>query len=451
MFIKIHKLLKSILCATHHKRIVMHTLKNTLTVLTLLLITIPKAYSDDSLVKEFVSLNEKANYETGHITFNGKTTDLSFAGRLLFKKDDQADIQDLGLAIFSEEALLPVIVMSTSDKPFTPDFNEMHINLPDMDNGFICSNVSYQEKDSTKIVDHSIYTVMGQNCSGKGNNKGVTKDISLTIPSSVAIAGSSRVTLKEGIAYLNTNIKLNEHYVLTGGLGTRAYNQIFDLITNSPEITTLVEQQISGSIHDEINAQTGRLIRKAGIDIHLESTSHIASGGVDLFISGKRRTMDEGAMVGVHSWTDDYEIEGGDLPVDSPIHYEDQNIPYITEMLGSPAGKDFYFFAINAAPADGMYDMSRAEMESLNMLTPDAREDNIKALFAWAEEKYALSFAPVSAIVQRKAPWLYVYYPKTKSYIGVNDHDEVWVSGDQWGGFKYINTLSHFVKTLTEK
>ena len=166
---------------------------------------------------------------------------------------------------------------------------------------------------------------------------------------------------------------LNDQYILRGALGTRTYNQIFDLIVNSPEITTLVEQQISGSNHDEINVQTGRLIRKAGLTIHLESTSNIFSGGVDLFISGKRRTMEEGATVGVHSWADD-EIEGRDLPADSPIHNEHWAIPYANEMLGAPTGKAFYFFAINAAPADGMYDMSRAEMESFNMLTSDARK-----------------------------------------------------------------------------
>ncbi len=424
----------------------MSIFKNTLVILTLICVVVPNSHSSNGLLKEFVSLNEKVNYETGHVIVDGKTTVLSYSGILYFRENAQTDIQDLGLAFFGEEDYSPIIVMSTSDD-LSPDFNEMSVNIPDMKNGFICSNISNKEKDSMMIVDKEVATATGHDCIGKGNNNGVTKNISLKITQSIIQGGSSRIELKDGIAYLNTNHLLNDQYILRGALGTRTYNQLFDLIANSPEITTLVEQQISGSIHDEINVQTGRLIRKAGLDIHLESTSNIFSGGVDLFISGKRRTMEEGATVGVHSWADD-EIEGRDLPADSPIHDEHWAIPYANEMLGSPTGKTFYFFAINAAPADGMFDMSRAEMESFNMLTSDAREGSIKALFTWAEEKYVPLFSPSSAIVQRKAPWLYVYYSETKTYIGVNDSDEVWILGDRFGGMKNIAPLSSFLKTI---
>jgi hypothetical protein len=181
------------------------------------------------------------------------------------------------------------------------------------------------------------------------------------------VAGTSRLEIKGTKAYLKTDYKINKNLSLvgTGALGTRAYNQIFALIQNHPEVTTIVEGHISGSIHDDINMQTGRLIRKAGLATHLESTSNISSGGVDLFCSGKTRTMEDGAKVGVHSWSGDG-VEAGELPTDSPLHKN--QIDYFTEMLGSPDGEDFYFYTINAASAEDIYPMTRSEMIKYKLL-----------------------------------------------------------------------------------
>ena len=96
------------------------------------------------------------------------------SGVLYFRENAQTDIQDLGLAFFGEEDYSPIIVMSTSDD-LSPDFNEMSVNIPDMKNGFICSNISNKEKDSMMIVDKEVATATGHDCIGKGNNNGVTK------------------------------------------------------------------------------------------------------------------------------------------------------------------------------------------------------------------------------------------------------------------------------------
>jgi hypothetical protein len=181
------------------------------------------------------------------------------------------------------------------------------------------------------------------------------------------VAGSSRINVQGKNAYLETDYRLNKHLSVGGGLGTRAYNQIFDLHLNHPEITTIVEKRISGSLHDDINMQTGRLIRKYGLNTHLTSTSDIASGGVDLFCSGKKRSKEAGAKLGVHSWSSEDVANASDLPESSPLHQN--QIDYFTEMLGTPTGKEFYFYTINAAPANQIHQMNEAEIAEYHLLT----------------------------------------------------------------------------------
>jgi uncharacterized Zn ribbon protein len=321
--------------------------------------------TSDSLVKEFISLDKKANFENGNVMINEEATALSFAGGLLFRASVEEEYQGLGIGLFGENDFSPLALLSTEDGEL-PDYQEMEVNIPDSINGYSCNNITHQEKISTVIEEAKVFIVKGHNCIGKGDNAGLIKDISMKLTQSMFVGGTSHIDLSNGKAYINTEIQLNDNLLLSGGLGTRAYNQIFDLIVNNPEITTVVLGEISGSVHDDINMQTGRLIRKAELSTHVESTGDIASGGVDLFCSGKKRTTEEGAKFGVHSWSGD-DVEAGNLPVDSPLHND--QITYFNEMLGSPIGKDFYFFTINAAPADGIYQMSNAELTSFGLLT----------------------------------------------------------------------------------
>lgn len=318
-------------------------------------------------VNEFVSLEQMANYENGSVTVDGDTVALAYIGQLLIQPDPQQEYQFFALAAFGEDDQTPLLVMSTEDG-FLPDFQEIMVNLPDADNGFYCDDNTGEEMASTVILDAKIYSLVGHDCSGSGENAGLTKDIPIVITQSMVVAGTSTIEIVDEKAYLDTEFQLGENLRLSGGLGTRTYNQVFDLMKNHPQVSTIVEGNISGSIHDDINMQTGRLIRKSGLSTHLLSTSDIASGAVDLFCSGNRRTMEDGAAFGVHSWSDTEEgIEAGSLPVDSPLH--NAQIAYFNEMLGEPIGKDFYFFTINAAPADDIYYMSRSEIESFGILT----------------------------------------------------------------------------------
>jgi hypothetical protein len=320
--------------------------------------------SSNTQVKEFISLEQKANVEAGSMTMGEKTIALTYTAALLA---ENATVYTGYIGVFNETNNEQIIAMQSDDGEM-PNFERIIINIPDIANGYACTDISYDEKKSTKLQGHDTYIIEAKECLGRGANEGKTQDMHMTLTRSMLIGGTSRITVEGSKAYLNTDYKINDTISIkgTGALGTRAYNQIFDLIHNHPEVKTLVEGHISGSIHDDINMQTGRLVRKAKLATHLTKESDISSGGVDLFCAGSKRTMKDGAKVGVHSWSGDG-IEAGDLSEDSPLH--DNQIAYFSEMLGDPTGKEFYFYTIHAAPAGEIYQMSRAEMESFQLLT----------------------------------------------------------------------------------
>ena len=155
--------------------------------------------------------------------------------------------------------------------------------------------------------------------------------------------------------------------VLSGALGTRTYVQLRDMITMSPEVDRLVMTQVPGSYNDGINLHNGYLVREAGLDTFIPADGDVSSGGTDLFLAGTARTIEDGALYGVHSWCCEDGVEGADLPRDDPAH--DEFLTYMRTMLGD-AGPDFYYFTLDAAPFDGMYDMTREDLVEYGIVTP---------------------------------------------------------------------------------
>ena len=154
---------------------------------------------------------------------------------------------------------------------------------------------------------------------------------------------------------------------LNGSLGAATYVQVRDMIANRPDITRLVLDQVRGSIDDNINLHTGRLVRAAGLETHVPATGDVNSGGVDLFVSGTRRTVDEGGILAVHSGCC---IDGAGfdtLPRSHPVH--EQYIAYHEEMLGEAQGEPFHFFTIEAAPPEFTRPMTREEMVRFGVVT----------------------------------------------------------------------------------
>ncbi|MFT5649819.1 MAG: hypothetical protein ACJAXK_000191 [Yoonia sp.] len=154
-----------------------------------------------------------------------------------------------------------------------------------------------------------------------------------------------------------------ETLFMAGEINSETDEQFEVIIAANPQITTIVECAVPGSLDDDTMISLSYRVRELGLNTHLTSTSDIASGGVDFFLAGVERTMEQGAAVGVHSWSDGTN-DAADFPRGSPEHTA--NAGYVRDMLGDDA---FYWFTIYAATADDIYPMTTSEIETYGMLT----------------------------------------------------------------------------------
>jgi hypothetical protein len=150
---------------------------------------------------------------------------------------------------------------------------------------------------------------------------------------------------------------------LGGEITTRTPANFREVLAQNPQITTVVQTYMPGSLDDEAVIAMGYLIRQRGLNTHLTARSEIYSGAVDLFLAGNRRSMQPGAVIGVHSWADGFG-EGASYPRSAPEHRS--NVAYARDMLGS---SDFYWFTLQAAPSDGIHEMTSAEIARFGLLT----------------------------------------------------------------------------------
>lgn len=155
---------------------------------------------------------------------------------------------------------------------------------------------------------------------------------------------------------------------LSGTLGTSTYIQIQDMI-HTTSADTLILSNVPGSENDGINMHTGRLIRNAHLTTIMPKDGEAYSGGVDLFAAGTQRIYEVGGKIGVHSWccTDDGK-DAGQLSKDDKAH--GAQLTYFREMLGDEKGPEFYFYTIDAAPANDIHLMSVVDMVKYTLTTP---------------------------------------------------------------------------------
>ncbi len=158
--------------------------------------------------------------------------------------------------------------------------------------------------------------------------------------------------------------------LVEGTIDSDTPEMLAELLDERPSIALLSLHEIDGSVDDEANLEAARMLREHGITTLVESDGLVASGGTDLFLAGKRRIVEPGACIGVHSWADGSGAEGADLPDDHPDHE-----PYLDYYHEMGIDVDFYWFTFDAAPADGMHWMSRAEMREFGVATERVGED----------------------------------------------------------------------------
>ncbi len=140
------------------------------------------------------------------------------------------------------------------------------------------------------------------------------------------------------------------------------------LITANPNINTINIVNCDGSSDDTVNLQLSKLVHDRGTNIHIKDNGSIASGGTDFFLAGTTRTKGQNTQIGVHSWSDGIN-EATAFPVGHANHQ-----PYISYYVSvgftQQWSEDFYYFTINAAPANAIHWMTDEEIMQYNMLTP---------------------------------------------------------------------------------
>lgn len=154
---------------------------------------------------------------------------------------------------------------------------------------------------------------------------------------------------------------------MNGDIRTSTLGDFENMIDEYPDVDEIYMLEVPGSLDDEINLKLSKKVHDLGFSIHLEDDGIIASGGVDFFLAGTKRTIGENTMIGVHAWTDGVN-EATDFPVGDPMHQ-----PYIDYFVSvgmtQQEAEDFYYFTINAAPAASLHYMTADEIEEYNLLT----------------------------------------------------------------------------------
>ena len=156
--------------------------------------------------------------------------------------------------------------------------------------------------------------------------------------------------------------------VVMNGLIDSDIPQYWDnYIAAFPSTNRMIMKDCPGSTDDIANWEASRKIYAQSIAIHLPADAEIASGAVDLFLSGTTRTREAGSKIGVHAWANGNGDEATDFPVGDEEHQG--AIDYYVDVGFLQADAEaFYYFTINAAAAEDIHWMTDAEIEEYKLL-----------------------------------------------------------------------------------
>ena len=144
---------------------------------------------------------------------------------------------------------------------------------------------------------------------------------------------------------------------MNGVIGPWSMPQFLRLLHENRHLKGIRMVEVPGSMDDDTLVRLGRLMHQSGLAAHVAADGMIASGGVDFFVSATKRSFDESAKIGVHSWDGDG-VEGANLPKDNPAHQ--MYLDFYRE-IQVPEG--FYWFTLQAAPAAGIHWMTPEELK----------------------------------------------------------------------------------------
>jgi len=154
--------------------------------------------------------------------------------------------------------------------------------------------------------------------------------------------------------------------IMRGVIGASTPSSVLELAFKNPRVRTIVLANVPGSIDDVSNVRAGRYIRQLGLGTHVPADGEVASGGTDLFLAGKHRSAEPGALFGIHSW-DGGPVAATDLAKDHEDHR--LYLDYYDEM-GIPG--EFYWRTLSAAPPEGNHWMTEDELERFDFFTDES-------------------------------------------------------------------------------
>lgn len=188
----------------------------------------------------------------------------------------------------------------------------------------------------------------------------------ITFSALFILAGCNGLTDNEPSAAFKIN---GDTADMAGVIDSTTPRVVQALIAKNPELKTINMVNVPGSSDDESNLKASRMIHAAGLSTSVPADGEIASGGVDFFLAGTSRTIEEGARIGVHSWADGEGTVAAELPRD---HIDHQL--YLEFYRNMGIDEEFYWFTLNAAPADSIHWMTRAEIKQFGMInSPEMR------------------------------------------------------------------------------
>lgn len=141
--------------------------------------------------------------------------------------------------------------------------------------------------------------------------------------------------------------------------------RLMQMLLEHPQVRTLVLLDVPGSVDDDSSIRACRIVRQHGLATHVPGDGEIASGGVDLFMAGERRSVSPGGRLGVHSWGGVGQA-GDQLDRDHEAHemylefFRDMDVP-----------EAFYWFTIEAAGPEDIHWMSQEELTQYGCLTDE--------------------------------------------------------------------------------
>lgn len=155
--------------------------------------------------------------------------------------------------------------------------------------------------------------------------------------------------------------------LMDGTINRTSLKKFNKLIEKRGNINRINIVNCPGSKDDDTNLKLSKRVNELGIEIHLLDNGEIASGGVDFFLAGVKRTRGSNTKIGVHSWAG-----GNKEATDYPVGHE-EHLKYIEyyKSIGFSQqwSENFYYFTINSAPAKSIHWMTEEEIEEYGMLT----------------------------------------------------------------------------------